>query len=287
MNCLFTSDLHGKPERYDALFGRIIETRPRAVFLGGDLVGGALHQRRGTDPAVFLDTIIFSGLRRVKTDLGAEMPKIFVIMGNDDPKVLEPLFFHAETGGLWTYIHNRNIFWEGFSIYGYACVPPSPFRLKDWERYDVSRFVDVGCIPPEEGYHTVPGEPETLRFATMKDDIEALTGDNDLSKAIMLFHAPPYQTGLDRAALDGMMVDHAPVDVHVGSIAVRDFILAHKPMLTLHGHVHETTRLTGIFKEKLAGTWAFAGAHDGPELAVIEWEADNPGAAVRTLIGVD
>jgi len=40
----------------------------------------------------------------------------------------------------------------------------------------------------------------------------------------MVLHSPPYDTGLDRAALDGRSVDHAPLDVHVGSIAIRRFI---------------------------------------------------------------
>jgi len=34
-------------------------------------------------------------------------------------------------------------------------VPPTPFLLKDWEKYDVSAYVDPGCVSPEEGYHRV------------------------------------------------------------------------------------------------------------------------------------
>ena len=34
------------------------------------------------------------------------------------------------------------------------------------------------------------------------------------------------------------MIDYAPLDVHVGSIAVRRFIESRAPYLTLHGHVH-------------------------------------------------
>lgn len=42
---------------------------------------------------------------------------------------------------------------------------------------------------------------------------------------------------------------YAPMDVHVGSIALRRFIEARQPLLTLHGHVHESARLTGSWHQ--------------------------------------
>ena len=41
--------------------------------------------------------------------------------------------------------------WPGWPVFGYNCVPPTPFRLKDFDRSDVSPYVDPGCVPPEEG----------------------------------------------------------------------------------------------------------------------------------------
>jgi len=35
----------------------------------------------------------------------------------------------------------------------------------------------------------------------------------------------------------------------VGSIAVRRFIEERQPLLTLHGHIHESARLTGDWRE--------------------------------------
>ena len=129
-------------------------------------------------------------------------------------------------------------------------MPPTPFRLKDWERYDVSRFVDPGCIPPTEGVRTMD-TGEDIEYCTIMQDLQELAGDDDLENAIFLFHSPPYQTMLDRAALDGMMVDHVPLDLHVGSIAIRRFIEERQPLITLHGHIHESTRLTGSWREQI------------------------------------
>jgi hypothetical protein len=54
--------------------------------------------------------------------------------------------------------------------------------------------------------------------ATIRQDLARLVGDDDLRNAIMLFHSPPYRPSGSRG-LDGKMIDHLPLDVHVGSIA--------------------------------------------------------------------
>jgi len=211
-------------------------------------------------------------------------PQIFVILGNDDPKIMEPDLKRGEEEGLWIYIHQRQVKFEDFSIYGYAYVPPSPFLLKDWEKYDVSRYLDPGCIAPEDGLLTVSIERDQLAFSTIRDDIQKLIGKNDLSKAILLFHAPPYRTNLDRADLDGKLIDHVPVDVHVGSIAIQRFIKRHQPLVTLHGHIHESSRLTGRWVEKMGKTFSFSAAHDGPELALVRFDPNQPEKATRELL---
>lgn len=171
-----------------------------------------------------------------------------------------------------------------FSAYGYAYVPPTPFSLKDWERYDVSRYVDPGCISPEDGKHSVIIDMRKERNATIRDDLDRLTGGDDLDNAIMLFHAPPYETNLDRAALDGKTVDHVPLDPHIGSIGIRRFIEARQPLVTLHGHVHESARLTGSWRDCIGRTHAFSAAHDGPELALVRFCPETPEAATRELL---
>jgi Icc-related predicted phosphoesterase len=80
------------------------------------------------------------------------------------------------------------------------------------------------------------------------------------------------------------MVDHAPVDVHVGSIAIRRFIEVRQPLVTLHGHIHESVRLTGSFSEKIGATTMLGGAHDSAELAVVRFDPADPSLATRELI---
>lgn len=285
-SCFFVSDLHGSTDRYQTLFRLIEDERPDAVFMGGDLLPSGLSALGSLkfDHEDFVNGFLVQRLKRLQESLGAAYPRVFVILGNDDSRSEEAAIIAAATSGVWEYIHDRGIQFGECDVYGYACVPPTPFILKDWERYDVSQYVDPGCVPPEEGQFSIPVALHRIKHATIKDDLECLVGDQPLGKAIMLFHAPPYQTKLDRAALDGKMVDHAPLDVHIGSIAVQRFIKARQPLLTLHGHVHESTRLTGAWRDRIGRTLCLGAAHDGPELALVRFESKKPENATRALI---
>lgn len=67
----------------------------------------------------------------------------------------------------------------------------------------------------------------------------------DPSRAIFNLHVPPKDTPIDQAvALDSefrpVMRGGAPYITGVGSSAVRDAIATYQPMLSLHGHIHES-----------------------------------------------
>jgi uncharacterized protein len=280
-NCFFVSDLHGKPDRYRKLFNAVEKEMPDAVFFGGDLLPHRMKKVETFDS--FTQDFLFPELKKLKDTRKDRAPDVFMILGNDDAGSEEDSFIEESRNGLFHYIHQKKIKWQGFSIFGYSFVPPSPFQLKDWEKYDVSRYVDPGCIPPTEGFRTK--EPkEDIEYATIQKDLVALAGTEDLSKAIFLFHSPPYQTLLDRAALDGKMVDHAPLDVHVGSIAIKRFIEERQPLITLHGHIHESTRLTGHWKQQLGKTIAFNAAHDGQELSIIKFNPADLASSERVIV---
>ena len=283
--CFFVSDLHGRLECYEKLLKRVAEVKPAALFLGGDFLPSNLPTDPDDSPAVFLQSRLLPLLRDLRVRLARHFPRIFLIMGNDDGRFCEQAIHDIEHSGIWEYVASREAHPLGdFRIFGYPFVPPTPFLLKDWERYDVSRYVDPGCVSPEEGFLTCPREESERKHATIKDDLNRLTNDASLHNAILLFHAPPYRTLLDRAALDGVTLDGVPLDVHVGSIAVRKFIEERQPLLTLHGHVHESAAVTGSWKDGIGRTRCFSAAHDGPELALVRFELENLDRASRELI---
>lgn len=282
--CFFATDLHGSRHRYERLFAAVRQESPQAVFLGGDLLPHVSGLGAASATCDFLNEVVLPQLIELRREMQDRYPTLFVILGNDDPRCEEEALQAAHAAGVWRYLHGRADTIANYPLYGYACVPPTPFLLKDWERYDVSRYVPPGCVSPEEGYRTVALAENEVRWGTIEDDLKNLIDGNTLERAILLVHTPPADTPLDRAALDGKMVDHVPLDVHVGSIAVRRFIEANQPLMTLHGHVHESTRLTGEWTTQLGRTTCINGAHDGPELALVRFDPAAPAAATRELL---
>ncbi|MFC1790962.1 metallophosphoesterase [Gemmatimonadota bacterium] len=284
--CLFASDLHGRVGQYEALWGAILEEKPAGVLLGGDLLpSGPASVVSGKDYfGDFLSEYFVPRFKDLQSTMGPDYPDVFLILGNDDPRIEEEVFQEMAYRGLWHYAHNSQVSFRGFRIFGYSYVPPTPFHLKDWERYDVSRYIPPGSTSPEEGGRTVEVSPQEAKYSTIKEDLEVLAGEDTLDDAVFLFHTPPHETALDRAALDGKSVDYVPLDLHVGSIAVRRFIEERQPMVTLHGHIHESPRLTGSWKDRLGRTHLFSAAHDGPELALVRIDLEYPEQATRTLL---
>lgn len=283
MKGIFISDLHGSIPRYHRLFQIIRKETPDAVFFGGDLL--PLQPTMNTTMEEFIETNILCKIKKIHNDFGRKI-RFFIIMGNDDPRIYEHIFITADKAGFLDYLQEKTLSYKKMYVTGYAYVPPTPFQLKDWERYDVSQFVDVGAISPETGKRTMDVSTDDIRYSTIAEDLKHLSKNSPVEKTIYLFHSPPYHSCLDRADLHGKKIDHAPVDVHVGSIAIQQFIQSKQPLLTLHGHVHESAEITGWWKEKIGRTYSFTAAHNGPELSIVRFDTDHLENATRELIEV-
>jgi len=280
-NCFFVSDLHGNLDRYEKLFNQIKIEKPDAVFLGGDLLPHSMKIVKSYND--FILDFLFPKLYMLEEMLKDQYPEIFLILGNDDARSEEIHFLSESRRGLFNYINQQKVQFKDYQVIGYSFIPPSPFQLKDWEKYDVSRYVDPGCTHPTEGFRTLEPE-EDIEYSTIKIDLEELVRDEELSKTIFLFHSPPYKTKLDRAALDDVMIDHVPMDVHVGSIAIKRFIEDKQPLLTLHGHIHESTKITGSWNEQIGSTYCFNAATDDNSLSIIKFNIEELGRAIQILI---
>jgi Icc-related predicted phosphoesterase len=80
--------------------------------------------------------------------------------------------------------------------------------------------------------------------AQLAERIEAMAKQvKDPAHAIFNLHCPPYKSGLDEApAIDAdLKLMHGGRALRpVGSTAVREAIERHQPLLSLHGHIHES-----------------------------------------------
>ena len=283
--CLFVSDLHGKMSRYEALFRIIKKEKPDFVFLGGDLLPHTNIQPdlNQPDEIDFIKDFMIRKFSKLKDKLDCAYPDIFLIPGNDDHKILFDAVAEGEKEDLWRNLHNHCVVIGKYRFYGYGCVPPTPFRIKDWDRFDISKEIEPGNIAPADGYHSVPPDhdPET---ATIKNDLQALVNYDVLDYGVFLFHSPPYQTMLDQVHIRKADPEQQLLTRNVGSKAIRIFIEEKQPYITMHGHIHESPGISGKWKQAIGRTWSFSAAHDGPELAVITFELNDPLSATRRLI---
>jgi len=89
-------------------------------------------------------------------------------------------------------------------------------------------------------------EPELFdRVSRLADQVE------DADRCIFNLHVPPYDSRLDTAPeldeeLNVVMSGSEPKLIPVGSTAVRELIERYQPVLSLHGHVHESPGATTI-----------------------------------------
>lgn len=279
----FVSDLHGSKPRYELLFREIIRNKPSFIFLGGDLLPHIHRSERITKKEIpdFMNDYLIPAFKNLRRQMGCNYPEVFVIMGNDDHRIEENSFIEGGKAGLWEYLNCSKFKFGPYTIYGYPFVSPTPFRLKDWEKYDISPTVRPGSIDPNEGFRTMKPNHDP-KISTIQKDLEMLVDQDDMTKAIFLFHSPPYQSQLDLAALRGKSFEH--MDAHVGSIAIQRFIAEKQPWISMHGHIHESARLTGEWKQQTGRTISFSAAHDGSELAIVKFQIDHPEDCERILL---
>jgi Icc-related predicted phosphoesterase len=131
---------------------------------------------------------------------------------------------------------NDDIFEIDQLIESSPCVTFAEGKLLDLDGFSL---ISMGWTNPTP-WDTFREAPED-ELATK---IEAIaTQVPDMGRAIFNFHAPPYGTGLDEApALDANLrpMHGGAVMKPVGSVAVRDSITKHQPLLSVHGHIHES-----------------------------------------------
>jgi Icc-related predicted phosphoesterase len=112
-----------------------------------------------------------------------------------------------------------------------------------------SRVCDLGPVAMAS-LGVVPYTPWSTERECSEEELakrisELLDSLPEGRQAIMNFHCPPYATGLDDApeldaTLKPVIRGGRPSIVPVGSHAVRDAIKQYQPVVSLHGHIHES-----------------------------------------------
>ncbi len=272
--CYFVSDLHGDKKKYELLAREIARNKPPFVFVGGDILPHIRVSEKQKDPSVnpFFNDFLFPLFIGLQKQLGCNYPEIYLIAGNDDYKADLPGFKEGAEKELWKFLNSSKIKFGPYFIYGYSYVPPTPFRIKDWEKYDISNQIEEGNIDPESGYKSTSENNDSS--GTIAEDLDTLTYDQSMERAVFLMHSPPYNSALDKI----------PGGKSIGSKAIANFIDTKQPYITLHGHAHETVDLTGNWHVQFKRTHSFSAANSGDDLAIIVFQIDNPAVCERRLV---
>ena len=255
---LFATDLHGNAQGYEELLAGAVELRAAAIVLGGDLCP---HSRLSSQEA-FLRTWLAPRLRRFRE--AHQEIRVFGLLGNDDWGVLQRELEGWEREGSFCCLHQRaHQLTDELWIAGSSFVPVTPFGMSDFDRFDAP-----GWRPPAK-YHPplfsvtpssgLCGARSTTRAAdeiiegsmvelrrreTLEECLAALVRLSPPARTVYVFHAPPAGTALDQIG------DRS----HVGSAAIRWFIEQYQPLLTLHGHIHESPLVSGSISETIGKT---------------------------------
>ena len=161
-------------------------------------------------------TVMLDGVQRwmemAKDKLGGSGVRIFVCPGNDDEMEVDDVVRKSEMVQLG---EGQMLEIDGFSMISTGWSNHTP-----WNTHREETEEQLG------------------------ERIEAMaTQVTDPSRAIFNLHCPPYKSGLDEApAIDAdLKLLHGGRALRpVGSTAVRQAIEKHQPLLSLHGHIHES-----------------------------------------------
>lgn len=269
---LFTSDLNSRRELYAELVRWAERTRSTAVLLGGDLFEGDPHAQVQFARGPFLATV--ARLR----DAGVE--RIGILPGNSDWDAAFVALRQAAPAGVHFLADAPLDLGGGVEAIGYAFVPLTPFCAKDHERLDHAQPDKSEVLDGvATGISTRSGTTSHVTLPTdgtesIAADLAQLAPQVVAGRTIFVSHCPPRGTGLDLV-----------FGRHAGSQAIRDFLEATRPAVSLHGHCTALEQRGGVFAAQLGSTWV-VNPGQGRALHAVVFDAAAPGASLaHTVIG--
>lgn len=267
--CLSAADIHGNITQYEKIKKLVADKGISFVFLCGDILpkdGGTWTPENKVRTIKMQADFINKYFLHYLTELG-QIAKVYAIFGNDDfisnyhlvseARIADVTFLNNEVAKL--PIPGRDLY-----VAGYPNIGLTPFLHKDWEKWDTA----PGDIPHKlfrsDGYTSVDNTHVAIDRAedasTILGDLERLANLSDPRKTVYIFHEAPYNTPLDMIAPDNKFIKDG--GVHVGSRAIRNFVETKQPLLTMHGHIHETFAESGDFKWETRQSISVTAAND-------------------------
>jgi uncharacterized protein len=276
MRICFTSDFHGSPDLYAQLDQLLAGDPPDLLILGGDMFADGDAADPVASQRAYVEGEFLKTLRRWKS----RQPGLAIaaILGNHDWGLMQDVLRVAGRGDVSVLELGRPLSLGGINLVGYSITPPTPHFVKDLERLD--RAEDE---PPADGgmvWDATAGRPVAVTAAehfagrpSMQDELSRAAAATQ--PWILVAHAPPVGGKLDRLPT---------VPYPVGSHAVRAFILARQPLVSLHGHIHESPDVTGAYFEMLGATLCVNPGQSPTRLHAVLFDSVRPRETLRHTV---
>jgi Icc-related predicted phosphoesterase len=272
----FTSDLHGDRRLYSQLEELLRRETPDLLILGGDL----LRDGDGDDPMAAQVALTRRDLlpRLATWRTFAPRMAIACLAGNHEWVGTRDVFQAEHDAGRLVLLSARVWPFNGVRFLGYACTPPTPHTVKDFERRDLPEdgepaFEGVVWDPSSNEVRDAALVEHFRRHPSMAEDLAQF--ETPAAPWIFVAHAPPYDSRLDR--LPGLPYP-------IGSRAVRQFIEQRQPAVSLHGHVHESPMVTGHFSDTLGRTLCINPGQAHEHLHAVLFDAARPAETLRHTV---
>ena len=280
MKILATSDIHQMSSKWKELVKICNEQKPDICLIAGDLLP--------KDNGILYHLNWFKHMEKYAKQINDNGTKLALMLGNDDNQLLIPKMEEGEKEGLWYHLHEKIVEIDGYEFVGMPYVPDYPFGYKFWchsefkdnLRINETQFMKPCLVADNNKFKNIKDYPEYLK--SKKSIWESLTtlADKvkDIKKSIWMIHAPPSDMGLDVCA-------HGE---KVGSVAVLRFIEEYHPLLTIHGHIHESPEYNGKkWKQWSGGTLCIQGGQMDFDVhySMIELENGEIKSAKHSIYG--
>jgi len=285
VKAFFASDLHGEINLYRGLLEAADASSADILILGGDLLPSFPPTKRYEDmlpnQKTFVSGFLIPFFKSISESTSVKQS--FLIPGNWD--LGYSYLFKLPIEGIVNLSQRAYLLKNGYELIGYPFVPPTPFRPKDFEKMDDPE----APWPPQKNPSYIRASNETDELAiidpylylrqreTIRDDLAGLPKPLHLRRAIYVMHSPPFGTDLD--LIEGGR--------HAGSRSITSFITENQPLLTLHGHIHESPELSGTYRGRIGNSISvnpgqFTSARKGvPKLHGVVFDLENPGGTLR------
>lgn len=267
--CLSAADIHGNTIQYEKIKKLVAEKRISFVFLCGDLLpktGGTWTPENKVRTIQMQADFIKDYFIDYLTGLG-KLTHVYAVFGNDDFRSNYPLIAKANIPNV-TFLEREvaqlPIASQELYVAGYPYVGMTPFLHKDWEKWDTETDDIPHKLYRTDGYSSADGAhfavERTEDADTIQGDLEKLAQLSNPARTVYIFHEAPYDTPLDMIASDNKYIKDDLM--HIGSMAIREFIEQRQPLVTMHGHIHETFAESGDYKTRIGQSLSLTAAND-------------------------